>query len=155
MTAASSETAPSAADERDLVRRSKQGDQEAFAALVQANQGAAYGLALRLLRNPEEATDITQDAFVRAWRALPSFRGQSRFGTWLYRIVYNLCINKWDAARREAPRAPDGEAAAARLPTKEGNPVQAAEANELRDWLWHQVDTLPAQYRAVLVLYYQ
>ena len=142
------------ADEAALVRRSQGGDQQAFAVLVQAYQGTAYALALRLLRNPDEANDMAQEAFIRAWQALPRFRGQSRFGTWLYRIVYNLSLNRQDALRRQGPRVADGEAVAAALPAREGDPVRTAEAGELREWLWQQVDLLPERYRAVLVLYY-
>ena len=142
------------ANESDLVRRSQGGDQQAFAVLVQAYQGTAYALALRLLRNPDDAADMAQEAFIRAWQALPRFRGQSRFGTWLYRIVYNLSLNRQDALRRQGPRVVDGEAVAAALPAREGDPVRTAEAGELREWLWEQVDLLPERYRAVLVLYY-
>ena len=142
------------ADETEMVRRSQGGDQQAFAVLVQAYQGTAYALALRLLRNPEEAADVAQEAFIRAWQALPRFRGQSRFGTWLYRIVYNLSLNRQDALRRQGPRVADGEAVAAALPAREGDPVRETEAGELREWLWEQVDLLPERYRAVLVLYY-
>ena len=142
------------ANEADLVRRSQGGDQQAFAVLVQAYQGTAYALALRLLRNPDDAADMAQEAFIRAGQALPRFRGQSRFGTWLYRIVYNLSLNRQDALRRQGPRVADGEAVAAALPAREGDPVRTAEAGELREWLWEQVDLLPERYRAVLVLYY-
>ena len=65
------------------------GDREAFAVLVDRHKGMAYTLALRIVRNREEAEEIAQDAFVKAFRSLKSFRRESRFSSWLYRIVYN------------------------------------------------------------------
>jgi RNA polymerase sigma factor (sigma-70 family) len=80
--------------ETELVRRAQGGDATAFEALVLAHQTLAYNLALRALGDEREAEDAAQEAFVRAWLALPNFRGQARFGTWLYRIVTNLCCNR-------------------------------------------------------------
>ena len=72
--------------EQHLIQRAQKGDQEAFAALVTEHQRYVYNLALRVLKNEEEALDLAQETFVRAWTALPNFRGQSQFRTWLYRI---------------------------------------------------------------------
>ena len=86
--------------EQDLIQRARKGDQEAFAALVMDHQLYIYNLALRVLKNEEEALDIAQETFVRAWTALPNFRGQSQFRTWLYRITTNLCYNRLPRLRR-------------------------------------------------------
>ena len=69
--------------------------------LVVEHQAYVYNLAYRVLGNEQEAEDAAQEAFVRAWQALPKFRAQSRFGTWLYRIVTNLCYNRLPKLRRE------------------------------------------------------
>src|SRR5512147_704816 len=86
--------------EHSLVQRAQKGDQEAFASLVTEHQRYIYNLALRVLRNEDEALDIAQETFVRAWTALPNFRGQSQFRTWLYRITTNLCYNRLPGLRR-------------------------------------------------------
>jgi len=84
-------------DGHALVERAKTGDQDAFAALVRIHQHEVYTLALRLVGDRELAADVAQDAFVRAWRALPRFRGDAKFGTWLYRITVNTA---WSTRRR-------------------------------------------------------
>ncbi|MBN1145911.1 MAG: sigma-70 family RNA polymerase sigma factor, partial [Anaerolineales bacterium] len=88
-------------DEAQLVQRARRGDTDAFAELLRAHQDFAYNLALRALGDPHEAEDVAQEAFVRAWQALPRFRGDARFRTWLYRIVANLCYNRLPRLRRE------------------------------------------------------
>lgn len=85
------------ADERSLVERAQAGDHSAFAELVKIHQHEVYTLAIRLVGDRELAADVAQDAFVRAWRALPKFRGESRFGTWLHRITVNTA---WSTQRR-------------------------------------------------------
>src|SRR5438093_275851 len=72
--------------ERDLVDRARARDTHAFRLLVERHRDRAYSLALRMLRSPVDAEEVTQDAFVRAWAALPRFRGEASFGTWLHRI---------------------------------------------------------------------
>ncbi len=90
-----------AATELDLVRRSQQGDRAAFNQLLEQHQGVAYALALRMLGEPETAADVTQEAFLSAFRAISSFSGTS-FRAWLMRIVSNAC---YDVFRRRGRRA--------------------------------------------------
>jgi RNA polymerase sigma-70 factor (ECF subfamily) len=84
-------------DDRSLVRGAQRGDAQAFRALVERYQRRVYQLALGMVRDPDEAMDITQETFVRVHRYLPSFKGDSSFFTWTYRIATNLCL---DAARK-------------------------------------------------------
>ncbi len=77
-----------------LVQRAQAGDAAAFDELVRRHLDRAHAVAFRILRDREDAHDVTQDAFIRAWRALPRFEGRSQFGTWLLRIVTNLSINR-------------------------------------------------------------
>jgi RNA polymerase sigma-70 factor (ECF subfamily) len=86
-------------EERALVARSQQGDLRAFNALVERHQASAYALALRMLGDPDQAADVTQDAFFSAWRAIGSFRGSS-FRSWLLRIVGNGCFDVFRARGR-------------------------------------------------------
>ena len=80
--------------ETRLIQKAQKGDHDAFAALVDAHQRYVYNLAFRLVKDENEALDLTQETFVRAWTALPNFKGQSQLRTWLYRIVTNLCYNR-------------------------------------------------------------
>ncbi|MEZ5174720.1 MAG: RNA polymerase sigma factor [Acidimicrobiia bacterium] len=73
----------------DLVDRARQGDRDAFGELVRRHQHEVYTLAVRLVRDRDLAEDVAQDAFVRAWRAIPGFRGDAKFTTWLHRITVN------------------------------------------------------------------
>ena len=73
----------------DLVERARNGDREAFGELVRLHQHEVYTLAVRLVRDRDQALDVSQDAFIRAWRAMPNFRGDAKFSTWLHRITVN------------------------------------------------------------------
>lgn len=138
--------------EAELVRQAQRGDTEAFAGLVALHERFVYNLALRSLGNPEEAADAAQDAFVRAWIALPDFRGQSRFRTWLYRIVINLCINRFPRLRRELQALTHDELSD--LPAPDSVPAKV-EQRELRAFVHREVERLPEQYRLLVSLRYQ
>ena len=88
-----SETAGAILDESALIRAAQRGDQSAFEALVQNYDQAVLRLALNLVRSPEDASDIYQEAFLRVYRNLHTFRFDCSFHTWLYRIVTNLCVD--------------------------------------------------------------
>jgi RNA polymerase sigma-70 factor (ECF subfamily) len=142
--------------EHSLVQRAQKGDQEAFAALVMEHQRYVYNLALRLLKNEEEALDLAQEAFVRAWTALPNFRGQSQFRTWLYRIVTNLCYNRLPNLRRSLNEL--GDDVIAEIPEKDlafDNPARSLESRELQSYLHHAIDQLDENYRLLITLRYQ
>jgi RNA polymerase sigma-70 factor, ECF subfamily len=118
---AAARTAEDPSVERERVARARAGDSDAFRELVETHRDRAYGLALRILRSPPDAEETAQDAFVRAWRALAGFRGEARFGTWLYRIVARQALDRAAVlrARRERETELDeahGVAAAAPEP---------------------------------------
>jgi len=142
--------------ERSLIQRAQKGDQEAFAVLVAEHQRYVYNLALRVLKNEEEALDLAQETFVRAWTALPNFRGQSQFRTWLYRIVTNLCYNRLPNLRRSLNEL--GDDVIAEVPetaTALANPAHALESRELRSHLHQAIDHLDEHYRLLISLRYQ
>lgn len=144
------------AAEQHLIQRARSGDQEAFAALVAEHQRYVYNLALRVLKNEEEALDLAQETFVRAWTALPNFRGQSRFRTWLYRIATNLCYNRLPSLRRSLNEL--GDDVMAELPESDlapGNPARGAEDRELRSYLHRAIEGLDEHYRLLISLRYQ
>jgi RNA polymerase sigma-70 factor (ECF subfamily) len=141
-------------DEAGLVRRAKAGEAEAFGTLVLAHQQFVYNLAWRALGNEQEAEDLAQEAFVRAWLALPNFRGQSQFRTWLYRIVTNLCYNRLPRLRRDL--AALGVSEAVDVPdTPDTNPAAGVEAAERRAFLHRAIDELPEGYRMLVMLRFQ
>ena len=141
--------------EQSLIQRAQKGDPEAFATLVDEHQRYVYNLALRVVRDENEALDLTQETFVRAWTALPNFRGQSQFRTWLYRITTNLCYNRLPSLRRSLndlgddilPDVPESEDTAS-------NPLRAIESNEIRTQLHQAIDRLDANYKILIVMRY-
>lgn len=94
--------AAAADDDRALVRATLDGNRDAFDELVRRHQRHVYQLCYRFAGNHEDASDLAQDVFVRAYRGLRSFKGESAFGTWLYRIGVNVCLNR--AGSRAAAR---------------------------------------------------
>jgi RNA polymerase sigma-70 factor, ECF subfamily len=101
------------ADERALIRRAQRGDRAAFEELVRLYDQQVCRLAMRVVRSPEEARDLYQEAFLKVYRSLGRFRFESRFSTWLYRVVMNLCLDhlRRQKAREEVqpPEAREGE----------------------------------------------
>src|SRR5687768_14099348 len=86
-------------EERALVEACLSGRRDAFDVIVERHRRAVYQLCYRFVTNHEDASDLTQDVFLRAFRGLHRFRGQSSLGTWLYRIAVNVCLNKVGASR--------------------------------------------------------
>ncbi len=142
--------------EEYLVQRARKGDQDAFATLVVEHQCYVYNLALRVLRNEEEALDLAQETFVRAWMALPNFRGQSQFRTWLYRIATNLCYNRLPNLRRSLNDL--GNEVITEIPETDvafDNPAHGFESRELYTYLHQAIDELDENYRLLILLRYQ
>ena len=132
-------------DETTLVRQAQAGDEAAFRALVTRHMDRAFALALRLTGSAADAEEVAQDAFVRAWRALPAFRFEAAFGTWLHRIVARLALDRRQVLKARAKREAPGEEA--------GDPAAPAQAEDERT-LARLLETLPERARAAVVLYY-
>ena len=131
----------------DLVARARDGvDTAAFEELVRRHRGRAYRVALRVCGNSADAEDVAQDAFVRAWRALPGFRGDAAFTTWLYRIVTNLAVNRV-RRRREDPTADPPDP-----PRSDLDPAARIEAAERLDVALAALAALTPEQRACFVL---
>lgn len=96
-----------AADEQQLILRAREGSREAFRLLVERYMKQAYNVAYGFLNNHQGAEEVAQDAFVRVFRSLDSFRGEAEFSTWLHRIVVNLSLNKIRQMRRKRDRVID------------------------------------------------
>src|SRR5207244_7972257 len=146
---------PSAVEQDDLllVTASKNGDQEAFAQLVQRYQRLVFNLVYRMLQQYEEATEITQETFLAAWQGLPSFRGDARFPTWLYRIAYNCSLKQLEQRKRD--RALQDAIQAEQLLMHADGSESADTVLEARDrqsMVHEQLCNLPAKCRIVLIL---
>lgn len=142
----------STTSEAELVARARAGDREAFEQLVREHADRLHAVILRFVADPGEAEEVTQEAFLRAWRSIGRFQGRSRFFTWLYRIGIN------EAKRRAGRRPPDGvvrsieERPIEDAPDWSEAPELRAEQSEVRATLERAVRALPPKYRAPLVL---
>lgn len=139
-------------EEEALVERAAAGDVPAFGELVRRHQQEVFGLAVRLLGDRELAADVSQDALVRAWRALPSFRRDSAFSTWLHRITVNTA---WTARRRaHRHRGPRLDAVPEPGFSTEhpAHPERMGGSAVLRRSILAALDRLPPGSRAVVVL---
>lgn len=143
------------ADERATVQRAQAGDTQAFGELVLAHQTFVYNLALRVLGDTNEAQDLAQEAFVRAWQGLASFHGASSFRTWLYRIVMNLCYNRSPQLKKHLAQLDFEDQAEEWISGAEQLPEQALEVRQLRLYLHQQIERLPETYRLLVLLRYQ
>ncbi len=138
-------------DPVELVARAKEGDRSAFEELVRVTYADAYTLALRLTGHEEDARDVVQDAYLRAYRGLRRFRGDAQFSTWMYRIVANCSAtalsrrtrHRYDELIDDGPYADD---------RAEIDPVMMAEAESLRGRVSAALALLPPKLRAVVVL---
>ena len=139
-----------------LIQRAQKGDHDAFAALVDEHQRYVYNLAFRIVKDENEALDLTQETFVRAWTALPNFKGQSQLRTWLYRITTNLCYNRLPNLRRSLNDL--GDDVMENIPETDSNfnnPAHEFESNETRSYLHKAIDKLDENYRLLLTMRYQ
>ena len=137
--------------ERDLIARAQKGDRAAFAALVREHQDEVYTLARRLVGDPHLASDVAQEALIRAWRALPKFRGDAQLSTWLYRITVNTAWTHQKRASRYRA-TPIDEITEVAAPLDSAHPEVAGEIVELRGRLREALDRLPDAQREVVVM---
>lgn len=135
--------------ETTLVGRAQGGDASAFASLVRGVGPALERFALRLLGDPHEAQDVTQDAILEAWRGIGGFRGEARFGTWLHRI---LLSRSYDRLRRRRPTTELSDALADDLAHDGDGPAREASAREFEELVRSRIDRLPPTQRATLLL---
>ncbi len=141
------EQARQAAEERKLVAAAAQGSTTAFEQLYRSHVGKVYGLCLRMTANVATAEDCTQEAFIRAWQALPAFEARSRFGTWLHRIAVNAVLAS--GRRRETSLGQAGSIED--LAVESLYDPGVADAGEVLD-LEAAIASLPPGARRVLVL---
>lgn len=133
--------------DQQLATAAAGGELEAFGELIRRHQDFVYGAVLRVVKNPTLAEDISQDCFLRAYRALPDFRGESQVRSWLYRIAYNLSLNAV-TRNREHPTEKMPEMLAA----VNASPERSAEMSELAAAMSEAIEGLPDDLQKPLVL---
>jgi RNA polymerase sigma-70 factor (ECF subfamily) len=154
--------------EEDLVRRLQQRDERAFVECVRSFQDKVYSLVFRMLGSTQEAEDVAQEVFVTVFKSIDGFRGDSRFGTWLYRIAVNHCKNRIKYLKRRAHRAtseldeqaehalfhatPGGAAQHSTLGQAEARPDEALEGVQLESIVQQAIAQLDEEHRTLLVL---
>jgi len=148
----------SSADDQALVRKAQRGDMVAFEELVARHRDKIYARAYSMMRNEEEAIDLTQEAWVKGWQRLRQFQGESGFGTWMTRIVINLCLDqlrKQKRQRTESIEAMDEESGGVerQMPVITVNPTAGLERAELRQRIDQALGQLSYEHRTVLVLH--
>jgi len=127
-----------------LIERARKGDSRAFERLYRDHVGRVHGLCLRMTRNPDLAADCAQDAFIKAWKALPKFEARSSFSTWLHRIAVNTVLEK--------RRGPSNAEIAVEDPTEYEEPVLSFDTPVEEEELEAAIQSLPQGARDALVL---
>jgi len=147
-------------DDSFLLRRCRKGDMDAFGVLVGRHETRVRSLVARILgpsASADDLDDTTQDVFVQAWRALPRFRGDSRFSTWLYRVATNLAIKQWHRRKRGAiviAEAELPESVRITLADPSPGPSASAERRSRDRALRTAIESLPEKQRTVILLHY-
>ena len=136
-------------DELRTVARAKQGDADAFALLVQTYETSVYRLALRMCGNAHDAEEVAQEAFMAAWKGLPSFRGESKFSSWLYQLTTNAAIDFLRREKRHRAATPIEDEPE---PASPDTPQQALEESEVRRALQQALDSLTPEHREIFLL---
>ena len=144
-------------EELQIIKQVIDGDKNAFEALVLANQRNVYNLAMKMTGNEEDAQDIAQDTFLKAFRQLSGFRGDCHFSVWLYRLTHNLCID-FLRKRQRSKESPltytdeDGDCAELQIPDLRSLPERDTLRRELGDTLDQSILELPEQHREIFLM---
>lgn len=140
--------------DEQLVRKSQNDDERAFGQLVSRYESKVYSLALKMLRNPEDAEDVLQDTFLRAYRGIKSFKGNSTFSTWVYRITANSALMR--LRKRQLPTVSIDDADEREAPINIADwapgPVEQMLNQETQAAMTEAIEALPPEFRQVFVL---
>lgn len=147
-----------APDDQALVRAAQQGDMAAFEGLVARHRDKIYARAYSMMRNEEEAIDLSQEAWVKGWQRLNQFQGESSFATWMTRITINLCLDAIRKQKRQCAESieamdEDSGGVERHLPVVTLNPTERLERAELRSRIDAALGKLSDAHRTVLVLH--
>ena len=148
----------SSTDDPTLVRAAQRGNMVAFEELVARHRDKIYARALSMMRNEEEAIDLSQEAWVKGWQRLKQFQGEASFGTWMTRIVINLCLDQLRKQKRQRAESIEGideesGGVERQMPVVTVNPTAGLERQELRQRIDQALNQLSYEHRTVLVLH--
>ena len=138
-----------------LLEKARHGDQEAFGELVRLYEKKVYALTLRMCKNPDDAAEAAQEAFLAAWQGLKFFRGEASFSTWLYRLASNACVDLLRKEQRhKAAAGPSLNDADTYIEVADdaATPQELAERSELREQIEEGLQSLMPEHREVLIL---
>lgn len=142
------------ADEH-IIQQIRGGNPRMFALLVDRHKDKAMTLAVRMLRNRGEAEEATQDAFLRAYKALDRFEGNARFGTWFYRILYNVCVTRIGKRRTQLEILSLDDENSPTLPVDESpSPLLLTEQGEIANMLHETLQRMPLKYNTIITMFY-
>lgn len=140
-------------DEQKLILRASGGDASAFNTLMEAHERRMYAVALRMCNNREDAQDCLQEAMLRIYKSIGSFKGQSSFSTWAYRITMNTCLDELRKKKNKQNTSLDSLLDVGWSPTDGRNaPEETAIQSEVRATLHHAIQELPEDMRSAIVL---
>jgi RNA polymerase sigma-70 factor, ECF subfamily len=148
----------SSEDDPALVRAAREGNTAAFEELMARHRDKIYARAFSMVLNEEEAIDLSQEAWVKAWQRLPQFLGEASFGTWITRIVINLCLDHLRKQKRRPTESieemsADSGGVERQMPVEMANPAAGMERAELRHHIDQALNHLSCEHRTVLVLH--
>ena len=148
----------SSASDEQLVGAAKRGDMRAFEELVARHRDKIYARAFSMMRNEDEAVDLSQEAWVKSWQRLKQFQGDSSFGTWMTRIVINLCLDQLRRRKRQRTESieemsEESGGVERQMPVVNANPTERLERGELRKRIDQALDQLSHEHRTALVLH--
>jgi RNA polymerase sigma-70 factor, ECF subfamily len=148
----------SSAEDQELVKAAQKGDMSAFEELVARHRDKIFARAYSMMRNEEEAVDLSQEAWVKGWQRLAQFQGESSFGTWMTRIVINLCLDQLRRQKRHHAESlevinEEQGGVERQMPVVTINPTAGLERSELRRRIDSAMGQLSHEHRTVLVLH--
>jgi RNA polymerase sigma-70 factor (ECF subfamily) len=150
----SEEYVATTATDEELVRRAQQDDERSFGELVTRYESKVYSLAMKMLRNPEDAEDVLQETFLRAYRGIKSFKGNSTFSTWIYRITANSALMR--LRKKQLPQVSIEDSDERETPISIADwapgPVEQLLNQEMQRVMDEAIETLPPEFRQVFIL---
>jgi len=136
-----------------LINQIVEGDTNLFTILVDRYKDLVFTLALRMLKNKEEAEEVTQDTFIKTYKSLEKFKGSSKFSTWIYRVAYNSCLDRIKKNKKHLNNVEINEFTAHEVATID-NALDKMETRERKEAIQRCIDSLPSEESFLLTLYY-
>lgn len=134
-------------DDKNLIAKSKSGDIEAFELLIEQYQPMVYNLSYKMLGNYDDASDAAQDALIKIYKKINTFQEKSKFSTWIYRLTYNVCLDKLRQRKNISTQQLDEE-----IVDKELTPQFAVEKNERIQKIYDAINSLSPEYKAAIIM---